>query len=214
VAGGAAALDLAVRRERVANDARPCDRLSGAAIDCGERLTASCAGNTVIPFLGVPTISQTQRFNSRRLPAVRSRAASAYPWSSTQGSPRHVDAGIMRVKRYAGAWPVARPVTPVHARFHGAQRRLSECRRSGKLLRGVRHGRQWSGASPVRVQGAGEQLLAISTLRGCNKTLPLATATMNPCTAGFRQRVRCLQNGWKGGEPYRGCVSRVKRGYT
>ena len=29
-----------------------------------------------------------------------------------------------------------------------------------------------------------------------------------------RQEVRCRQNGWKGGEPYLGCVSRVKRGYT
>ena len=25
---------------------------------------------------------------------------------------------------------------------------------------------------------------------------------------------RCGQNGWKGGEPYRGCVSRVYSGYT
>jgi hypothetical protein len=31
--------------------------------------------------------------------------------------------------------------------------------------------------------------------------------------AGLRHEVRCRQNGWKGGEPYRGCVSRVKRGY-
>lgn len=52
VGNGNAGSQVDVLRVTLSN----CQRLSGAAIDHAERLTASCAGQHVVPFLGALTI--------------------------------------------------------------------------------------------------------------------------------------------------------------